>query len=71
MKRSGLRLEDVACVQAGYLYPEIAEHLPASLGPRLEVRRTTLTASVSHHVEGLKVAAGTFTRDVKKLSCCA
>ena len=39
VKRSGLRLEDVACVQAGYLYPEIAEHLAASLGPGVEVRR--------------------------------
>ena len=37
VKRSGLRLEDVACVQAGYLYPEIAERLAASLG--VEVRR--------------------------------
>jgi 3-oxoacyl-[acyl-carrier-protein] synthase-3 len=39
VKRSGLRLEDVACVQAGYLYPEIAEHLAASLGPGVELRR--------------------------------
>jgi 3-oxoacyl-[acyl-carrier-protein] synthase III len=37
VKRSGLRLEDVACVQAGYLYPEIAERVAASLG--VEVRR--------------------------------
>jgi 3-oxoacyl-[acyl-carrier-protein] synthase III len=37
VKRSGLRLEDVACVQAGYLYPEISERLAASLG--VEVRR--------------------------------
>jgi 3-oxoacyl-[acyl-carrier-protein] synthase III len=37
VKRSGLRLEDVACVQAGYLYPEIAERLAASLG--VAVRR--------------------------------
>ena len=39
VKRSRLRLEDVACVQAGYLYPEIAEHLAARLGPGLELRR--------------------------------
>ena len=39
VKRSGLQLEDVGCVQTGYLYPEIAEHLAASLGPGVEVRR--------------------------------
>jgi hypothetical protein len=39
VRRSGLRLEDVDCVQAGYLYPEVAEQLAASLGHAVEVRR--------------------------------
>lgn len=39
VERSGLRLAEVACVQAGYLYPEIAELLAASLGPGPELRR--------------------------------
>lgn len=39
VRRSGLRLEDVGCVQAGYLYPEIAEQLAASLAHGVEVRR--------------------------------
>ena len=39
VRRSGLRLEDVHCVQAGYLYPEVAEQLAASLGHGVEVRR--------------------------------
>ena len=39
VRRAGLRLEDVHCVQAGYLYPEVAERLAASLGDDVEVRR--------------------------------
>ena len=39
VERSGLRLEDIACVQAGYLYPQIAEQLATRLGPGLQIRR--------------------------------
>ena len=55
---------------------KFSKMLRASLRRRISVlRAVSELASMLHpyltHSEGIKLAAQTFTKDVKKLSCCA